>query len=220
MRWPPRFPTPLPYRPRQHLTNLGAPTGSWRYANVRSAHPRTRGDHPFARSERLAAVEALLFAAPEPLSAKRIANLAKLENTDEARRLVMQLQTLLADSGSALDLVELAGGYQVQTRPEAHAWATRVRPGGTEVKLSSAAREVLAIIAYRQPIGRADIEAVRGVNCLELLKQLMDKNLVRIVGRDKSLGRPVLYGTTKAFLAWVGLKHLSELPPLESLAKP
>src|SRR5207237_5142591 len=98
-----------------------------------------------------------------------------------------------------------------------HPWLGRLRRGAAEVRLSPAARETLAVVAYRQPVTRADVEAVRGVQCGEVLRQLMEKGLVRIAGRDDSLGRPVLYGTTKKFLQVFGLKSLRELPHAEQL---
>jgi segregation and condensation protein B len=115
---------------------------------------------------------------------------------------------------------ELAGGYQLLTRPEYHHWLTRLKRTGNELRLSPAMRETLAIIAYRQPIMRADIEKVRGVHCGELLRQLMEKGLIRIAGRDASLGRPVLYGTARKFLQMYGLKNLKDLPQAEALRPP
>ena len=116
-----------------------------------------------------------------------------------------RLQTFYEESGSAFYVEELAGGFQLLTRPEFHPWLARLRRAGNELRLSGPARETLAIVAYRQPIMRADVEAIRGVQCGELLRQLMEKGLIRIAGRDDSLGRPVLYGTTKKFLQTFGL---------------
>lgn len=177
-----------------------------------------RGEH--ARDQRLAEVEAALFAAAEPLSAKRLALAAGLDDLAEARRLVRTLQGLLDKDGSAFQVEELAGGYQLLTRAEFHPWLARLRRSADELRLSPAARETLAIIAYRQPIMRADIEAIRGVQCSELLRLLMEKGLVRIAGRHDSLGRPVLYGTTKKFLQVFGLKSLRDLPQVEELRPP
>jgi segregation and condensation protein B len=126
---------------------------------------------------------------------------------------VRKLQLLYDQDGSAFQAEELAGGYQLLTRPEYHPWLARQRRSGDELRLTPAARETLTIVAYRQPIMRADIEAVRGVQCSEVLRQLMERGLVRIAGRHNSLGRPVLYGTTKKFLQAFGLKSLRDLPP-------
>ena len=173
-----------------------------------------------AREPRLALVEAALFAADEPLNVRRLAAVAGLADGTEARRLVRKLQALYDKDGSAFQVEELAGGFQLLTRPEYHPWLVRLRRSGTELRLSPAARETLAIVAYRQPIMRADIEGIRGVQCGEVLRQLMEKGLVRIAGRHESLGRPVLYGTTKKFLQLFGLKSLRDLPLVEQLRPP
>jgi segregation and condensation protein B len=131
---------------------------------------------------------------------------------------VQRLQALYDADGTAFQVEELAGGYQLLTRPEYHPWLARLRRAGTDLRLTPAAREALAIVAYRQPITRADLEAIRGVQSSEVLRQLMEKGLVRIAGRDDSLGRPVLYGTTRKFLQVFGLKSLRDLPQAEELA--
>jgi segregation and condensation protein B len=173
-----------------------------------------------ARDARLAAIEAALFAADEPLTPRRLAQVVDLSDVGETRRLLRQLRTLYEEGGSAFQLEEIAGGYQLLTRPEFHPWLARLRRAGNELRLSGPARETLAIVAYRQPIGRADIESIRGVQCSEVLRQLMEKGLVRIAGRDDSLGRPVLYGTTKKFLQAFGLRTLRDLPQAGDLPPP
>jgi segregation and condensation protein B len=172
---------------------------------------------PLARDPTLAMVEAALLAADEPLPLRRLAHAAGLADAAEARRLIHRLQALYEQDGSAFQVEELAGGFQLLTRPEYHRWLVRLRRSGVDVRLTPAARETLAIVAYRQPITRADIEAVRGVHCGELLRLLMEKGLIRIAGRHDSLGRPVLYGTTKKFLQVFGLRSLKDLPPAEGL---
>ena len=172
------------------------------------------------RDKRLAAIEAALVAADEPLNARRLAHLVGLKDGNEARRLVRRLQEFYLEDESAFQVDELAGGFQLFTRAEFHPWLTRLLRIGNELRLSSAARETLAIVAYRQPIMRADVEAVRGVQCGEMLRQLMEKGLIRIAGRHDSLGRPVLYGTTRKFLQIFGLKSLRELPLAEQLRPP
>lgn len=207
------------------------------------ARPRVRPDLPFnhrlplghrlwldaaddapqgelARDPRLAMLEAVLLAADEPLPARKLAVVAGLVDAAEARGLVQRLRHLYDRDGTAFQVQELAGGYQLLTRPEYHPWLVRLRRAGAEVRLSPAARETLAIVAYRQPITRADVDAVRGVLTGELLRLLMEKGLVRIAGRDDSLGRPVLYGTTRKFLQIYGLKSLKDLPQAEGLTPP
>jgi segregation and condensation protein B len=177
------------------------------------------GSGELARDSRVALVEAALVATDEPLTAKKLATVAGLADAAEARRVVQQLRGLYEREGSAFQVEELAGGFQLLTRPVFHPWLVRLRRGGGEMKISPAARETLAIVAYRQPIARADIEAVRGVQVADVLRQLMEKGLVRIAGRDDSLGRPVLYGTTKKFLQVFGLKSLRDLPSVEGMKR-
>jgi segregation and condensation protein B len=173
-----------------------------------------------ARDSRLALVEAALLAADEPLPPRRLADAAGLRDAAEARKQVQRLRELYDRDGTAFQVEELAGGFQLLTRPEYHPWLTRLRRTGTDLKLSGAARETLAIVAYQQPVTRADLEAIRGVQSGELLRLLMEKGLVRIAGRDDSLGRPVLYGTTKKFLQVFGLRSLRDLPEIEDLPPP
>jgi segregation and condensation protein B len=165
-----------------------------------------------ARDPRLALVEAALLAADEPLTTRKLAAIAGLTDGNQARRLVHKLHQLYEADGTAFQVEEVAGGFQLFTRPEYHRWLVRLKRGGPELRLTPTARETLAIVAYRQPITRADIEAIRGVHCGDTLRVLMEKGLVRIAGRDDSLGRPVLYATTKKFLQVFGLKSLKDLP--------
>jgi segregation and condensation protein B len=166
-----------------------------------------------AREEKVAAVEAALFAADEPLPARRLAAVAGLADAAEARRLVNRLRDFFDRDGTAFQIEEVAGGFQLLTRPLFHPWLSRLRSAAGDLRLSAAARETLAIVAYRQPIARADVEKIRGVQVGEILRLLMEKGLLRIAGRDDSLGRPVLYGTTKKFLQLYGLRSLKDLPP-------
>jgi segregation and condensation protein B len=183
-----------------------------------SVGPSGQGES--ARDACLAQVEAALLATDEPLTPRRLASVAGLPDVAEARRLVRRLQALYTRDGSAFQVEEAAGGYQLLTRPEFHPWLARLHRGGNELRLSAPARETLAIVAYRQPIMRADIESIRGVQISEVLRQLMEKGLVRIAGRHDSLGRPVLYGTTKKFLQLFGLRSLKDLPQAEQLRMP
>lgn len=167
---------------------------------------------PLARDAALAAVEAALLSADEPLNPRRLAGVAGLKDAAEARRLVRKLQALFDRDGTAFQIEELAGGFQLLSRALYHPWLVRLRRTSNELRLTPASLETLAIVAYRQPIMRSDIESVRGVQCGEILRQLMEKGLTRIAGRHDSLGRPVLYGTTKKFLQVFGLKSLRDLP--------
>ena len=163
-----------------------------------------------------AIVEALLFVAEEPLSVERLKEILEGYGRKEIVALLQELQAFYEQEGRGLKLYEVAGGYRLATRPELHPWVQRlkaVRP----TRLSRAALETLALIAYRQPITRAEIEAIRGVAVDGVLKTLAEKDLIRIVGRKKEVGRPILYGTSKAFLEYFGFKDLSELPALREL---
>ena len=172
-----------------------------------------------ARDRPLALVEAALLLTDEPLTPRRIAVLAGLADAAEAKRLLQRLRELYQADGSAFQVEELAGGYQLLTRPEFYPWLVRLRLNAPETQLTAAARETLTLVAYRQPVTRADVEAVRGVNSSEVLKQLLEKGLIRPAGRDDSLGRPTLFETTKKFLQTFGLKNLRDLPPAEGLTE-
>jgi len=210
----------LPYRPRTSLRERSCPRGPLFIRLGNASRDQAVGQGPLGRDTELAAVEAVLFAADEPINSRRLAVVAGLSDAAHARRLVRRLQALYVEGDSAFQIEELAGGFQLLTRPEFHSWLARLKRTGTDLKLSGAARETLAIVAYRQPIMRADIEAVRGVQCGDMLRMLMEKGLVRIAGRHHSLGRPVLYGTTRKFLQVFGLKSLEELPNAEQLRPP
>lgn len=172
------------------------------------------------REEATARLEAALFAADEPLTPRRLCKLAGLEDTGEVRRQAARLNRALEASGAPFRVEEIAGGYQLLTRPELRGRLDRLCRVRECIQLSPPTLETLAIVAYRQPICRADIEAIRGVQVGEILRQLLERGLVRIVGREDSLGRPFLYGTTKYFLRAFGLRNLHELPLVELLRRP
>lgn len=162
-------------------------------------------------------LEAVLLLAREPLASRKLAQLAQLEDGTQARTLIRKLNALLDDSGRAFRVEEVAGGYQMLTRHKFASWLRRLSHVPGETRLSSVALETLAVVAYRQPVLKADIEAIRGVNCGEILRQLMERDLVRIGGRSEELGRPYLYATTKRFLQQFGLRSLEDLPRAEIL---
>jgi segregation and condensation protein B len=172
---------------------------------------------PHARDPKLTRLEAVLMLADEPLPARRLADVAGLADAAEARRLIDRLKELYDADGTAFQVEELAGGYQLLTRPRYHPWLARLKRTGHELRLTPAALETLAVIAYKQPVMRAEVEKVRGVACAEIIRMLMEKGLVRVAGRHDSLGRPQLYGTTKKFLQAFGLNTLKDLPEVEAL---
>lgn len=169
------------------------------------------------REPRMAQVEAVLFLAREPLNTRRLAQLANLADGTEARTLIGRLNRMFDQRQTAYRAEEVAGGFQLLSRPKYGAWLRRLHQTPVETRLSSPAMETLAVVAYRQPVLRAEIESIRGVQCGEMLRQLMERELVRIAGRSDELGRPFLYGTTKRFLQVFGLRHLDELPRAEML---
>ena len=175
---------------------------------------------PHGRDARLARVEAALMLADEPLTSKRIADAADLKDGNEARTLIEKLRQFYDADGTAFQIEDIAGGYQLLTRAAIHPWLLRLRRTGHDVPLTSATLETLAVIAYKQPIMRAEIEKIRGVQCADLIRVLMEKGMVRIAGRHDSLGRPQLYGTTKTFLEAFGLNAISDLPEVDSLKNP
>lgn len=165
----------------------------------------------------LARLEAVLFLAREPLSSRKLSQYANLADATQARTLIRRLNAQYDALGRAYRVEQVAGGYQLLTRPKLAPWLRRLAHVPGEIRLSAPALETLAVVAYRQPVLRAEIEAIRGVNCGEILRQLMERDLIRISGRSQELGRPFLYATTKRFLQLFGLNTLEELPRAELL---
>lgn len=163
-------------------------------------------------------LEAALFASPHPLSLNECRKLAPEASPDELRDALDTLRAHYDDGAHAVELIEVAEGYQITTRPhfaEAVAEAQLVR---RPRKLSQAALETLAVIAYRQPVSRGEIEEIRGVAVDGVLRLLQERGIVEAVGRGEGLGRPLLYGTTPLFLELLGLRTREELPNLEDLS--
>jgi segregation and condensation protein B len=166
---------------------------------------------------KLARLEAALFLPRDPLSTRKLAELADLADGTEARALIRELARRLKRRGSAMAPVEIAHGVMLMTRPQLADWIARFHAPAEEMRLSAPALETLAVVAYRQPATRAAVEAVRGVQCGEILRVLMERDLLRIVGRSEELGRPFLYGTTRKFLQVFGLGRLEHLPPVDQI---
>ncbi len=165
-------------------------------------------------------VEAILLSVDRPYTAGKIAEALELESTGPVKQAVASLNGFYDEHARSFRIEQLAGGYQMLTRAEYRDTVAALHRTKPDNKLSPAAMETLAIVAYKQPIMRAQIETVRGVACGEVLRSLMDKHLVKIVGRAEELGRPMLYGTTKTFLQVFGLASLKDLPKSEELNKP
>ncbi|MEX0867603.1 MAG: SMC-Scp complex subunit ScpB [Pirellulales bacterium] len=209
-----RLPVRRPRRRLPALARAGKPAQS-----LATDDSRPLSDHPLARSDRMARLEAVLLLAREPLNSRRLAQLANLADGTEARTLTRKLNRIYDASGRSFRAEEVAGGFQLLTRSKFAPWLRRQRKSGDDVRLSAPAMETLSVVAYRQPVMRAEVESIRGVQCGEILRQLMERGLVRIVGRADELGRPFLYGTSKRFLQVFGLRHLDELPRADILRK-
>jgi segregation and condensation protein B len=160
-------------------------------------------------------LEALLFSAHHPLTKGRLAELMDLPTTRPIRNAIKDLNAEYEKGERSFRIEQVAGGYQMLTLPQFGEHLKRLHQREIDAKLTKPALETLAIIAYKQPILRADIEAVRGVACGEMIRSLMEKHLVKIAGRAEEPGRPILYGTTKRFLEIFGLNSLSDLPQSE-----
>jgi segregation and condensation protein B len=194
-------------------------TGRWRLRLANPTKIAGAAESPWARDERTARLEAVLFLSREPLGTRKLAQLAHLADGTEARTLIRRLNRWYDESGSAFRAEEIAGGFQLMSRPKFGVWLRRLYNSPAEIRLSAPALETLAVVAYRQPVLRVEIEAVRGVDCGEILRQLMDRELVRTAGRAEELGRPYWYATTKRFLQIFGLRHLDDLPRADVLRK-
>src|SRR5258705_882524 len=160
-------------------------------------------------------VEALLFASDTPVEASRIQEVLDLESPAVARELVESLRGRLDAEGRALQVREVGGGFRLVTRPEIAAWLVKLARSRTRSRLSRPSLETLAIIGYRQPVSRPEVDAVRGVSSDAVLDSLLERRMIRIAGRKESPGRPFLYETTREFLVAFGLRDLGDLPKVE-----
>lgn len=199
---------------------LAGPPHPWAAARRRRPVPSppaaahgaaARGSH--RRGDDVARVEAALFMAREPLSPRRLAKLAGLADASRTRAIVRDLRRLHDAAGTAFRVEQIAGGFQMLTRAPLGPWVRRLFDRPPAARLSAAAIETLAVVAYRQPVTRAEIEAIRGVGSEEIIRQLLERDLVAVGGRAEDLGRPNVYVTTRRFLAAFGLSRLADLPP-------
>ena len=171
-----------------------------------------------ATAELKAILEALIFASPDPLTPKAMYKLLDSEPKEDVQAALAGLKQDYERAGG-LQLVEVAGGYQIVTRPDLHEWVRRLFHERTTQKLSVQALETLAVIAYKQPITALEVTEIRGVNTAGVLSTLLERHLIKIVGRKKVVGRPFLYATTKEFLIRFGLNDLSDLPKVEDMVE-
>ena len=163
-------------------------------------------------------VEALLFASEAPLSAADLARADEGLDEEQVEQLIAELRQEYEREGRAFGIFEIGGGYQLLTRPEYAPVLERFDTVPVSSRLSAPALETLAIIAYRQPVGRAEIEEIRGVGAGGVLKTLQERDLVEVVARGEGLGRPLLYGTTRVFLEHFGFRSLEDLPRPDELS--
>jgi segregation and condensation protein B len=163
------------------------------------------------------AIEAILFTCDDPMPLSKLKDIFPDAGADEIKEALAQLRTEYETTGRAFSLEEIAGGWQVLTRPQYADIIAKLKKAKGDRKLSAAALETLAIIAYKQPIKRVDVEAIRGAQSGELIRALMERNLVKIAGRDEVPGAPLMYGTTKEFLDVFGMKSVEDLPRPEEV---
>ncbi len=162
-------------------------------------------------------IEAVLMTADSPVSPGRLADLLSDANGRDIRDAIDELKAQYDAAGHAFTIVELAGGFQLATRRQFAPWIRKLHQTRTSVRLSQAALETLAIVAFKQPLTRIEVDNIRGVGCGGVLHTLMEHNLVRIVGRSEGIGKPMLFGTTREFLSVFGLKSLADLPKPKEL---
>jgi segregation and condensation protein B len=178
------------------------------------------GEPPSLPAEEVRAIlEALIFASPQPIVARDVAKVLEGVERERWQAALAELQADYARDGRGLQLVEVAGGWQITTRPEYNDWVRELLDPRTPTRLSIQALETLAVIAYKQPVTMPEVIELRGVKSGGVIKTLLEKHLIRIVGRKEVVGRPMLYGTTKQFLIHFGLKDLAELPKIEEFAE-
>jgi segregation and condensation protein B len=169
------------------------------------------------REELIKVVETLLFITDQPIEMKKLCKMVEAEEA-AVRDAIAELQKIYLESGRAIQVIEVGGGWQLTTKPEYGRWVRKLYNEKLTLRLSTAALETLAIIAYRQPITRAEIEVIRGVEVIAPLETLVTRGLVKVAGRKETVGRPLLYGTSDEFLRLFGLNNLEGLPKIDTLA--
>ena len=172
-------------------------------------------DIPLTDDEIKGILEALIYVSEEPVKEPEILEIFPPGQAEAVRRALAELVLEYSAVPRGLRIVSVAGGYRMQTRPEHDSWIRSLYRQRNRVRLSRAALETLAIIAYRQPVTTPEIQAIRGINPMGVLQTLLDRRLIRTLGRKKVVGKPILYGTTEEFLVHFGLNALSDLPSLE-----
>lgn len=180
--------------------------------------PGAESKWPSDVESRFRRLEAVLFMSRAPQTSRKLSQMAFLEDGTQARTMIKELNQRYDERGRAFHVKRVAGGFQLRTRPQFADWIRRLDHVPSPRRLSTPALETLTVVAYRQPIIKAEIEAIRGVSCGEMLRQLLEKGLIKIAGRSEKLGRPFLYATSKAFLTEYGLNTLNDLPRAKQLS--
>ena len=207
-------------KPKQKINRLRSPVNLiMRRRNYRLRQQQAKPPSQLRNEEDVQALmqttEGVIFIAREPITITRLVQYARLHNGKEVRRVIEQLNKQYDKTNCAYRIEQVAGGYQLMSRPVFSGWLKRLEHTIAPQRFSAPSIETLAVIAYRQPVMRAEIEAIRGVGCGEVIRQLMERDLVRIAGRSAELGRPYLYATTRTFLGLFGLGSIDDLPAME-----
>jgi len=166
-----------------------------------------------------AIAEALIFVSDIPLSINKINEVLDMVDIATLKSAILQLQEEYGDGKKGVQIIEVANGYKMCTRSEYSDYVTKLFTHRKKAKLSAQALETLAVIAYKQPVTKPEIEEIRGVNIIGVLKTLLDRNMIKILGKKDAVGRPILYGTTREFLEYFGLKDLTDLPTLKDFSE-
>lgn len=203
-------------QPQEVVSEVAQPTSQ---APVLPADDSAANGPTLLQSEDLQKIiETLLFITDRPVKVARLVDVIENTTAKEVREAIRHLQDDYTVRGSAVQILEIAGGFQMCTKPEYGRWVRRLYNEKMTTRLSNAALETLAIIAYKQPLTRAEMEAIRGVDVAGPLEKLLDRGLVRVVGRKDTIGHPMVYGTTDEFLRMFGLNKVAELPDLQVFA--
>jgi segregation and condensation protein B len=204
-----------PASPATHAVEVpAAPAPAMTVAEVMESGP----DEPAVSDHLVAVLEALVFASPEPITPKQLFKLLDDEPRESVQAALLELERRYEARGGGLQVVQVAGGYQIVTRPELADSVRRMFHERTTQRLSVQALETLAVIAYKQPVTAAEITEIRAVNTSGVIGTLLERGLVRISGRKQVVGRPFLYSTTREFLDRFGLRDLADLPKVEDMA--
>jgi segregation and condensation protein B len=190
------------------------PAADGEAGDVESEAAEEKAAPPVSPGELQGAIEAILFSTAEPVTVRQLAEVLEV-NVHDVREAVECLKLQLFETERAFGLSEISGGLQFLTQPRFHPWVAKFHRSRKAQRLSSAALETLSVIAYKQPIGKAALESIRGVQCGPILKTLLDRGLVKIVGHEDAIGKPLLYGTTPLFLETFGLASIHQLPQPE-----